>query len=115
MDVYAPRRGLWPAEHGRAMVAWGSWLQLRHWVLLLTSLFLIACAGVLGIEDRKLDTADTYPVGGYDGCRPGADCNGCLAVHRVKCEARSVCADSAGDDCASCVCRDCVQPLSECQ
>src|SRR6187399_989016 len=34
---------------------------------------LVACAGILGIEERSQDTAANYPVDGYEGCREG-DC-----------------------------------------
>lgn len=75
-----------------------------------------ACASVLGIEERTLDTADSYPPEGYDGCRPGADCTGCLDVHHAECQARAACSapDSLGP-CGQCVCGSCSEPVVDCQ
>jgi len=95
-----------------------AWLDLGSWrgAGLSLALLLVACAGVLGIEDRKLDSVDSYPVDGYDGCRPGVGCDGCLDVHQPECEARRRCAESAGaTDCAGCVCENCLEPLMDCQ
>jgi hypothetical protein len=76
---------------------------------------LVACAGILGIEDRSEDTAANYPIDGYEGCREG-DCTRCLEVHRQACEARAACADATGQgECASCVCQNCLDPLTTCQ
>ena len=76
---------------------------------------LVACAGILGIEERSQDTAANYPVDGYEGCREG-DCTRCLAVHRQACEARATCGDVSGkSECAACVCQNCLDPLATCQ
>lgn len=76
---------------------------------------LVACAGILGIEDRSEDTAANYPIDGYEGCREG-DCTRCLAVHLAACEARATCGDVSGrGECAACVCENCLDPLATCQ
>jgi hypothetical protein len=76
---------------------------------------LVACAGILGIEDRSEDTAANYPIDGYDGCREG-DCSRCLEMHREACESRASCGDVVGKgECAACVCQNCLDPLATCQ
>jgi hypothetical protein len=86
------------------------------WQLLGIGLLLAACASLIGIDERKLDSADSYPPEGYIGCQAGVDCGACLAVHRSECETRALCGDpSALDACTSCVCQDCLQPLIECR
>jgi hypothetical protein len=87
--------------------------RLGFWLLSLS--LLAACAGVLGIEERKLDSASNYPLAGYPGCLPG-NCAGCLDVHRDECQLRTACADSANHtDCAGCVCQNCLEPVVDCQ
>lgn len=79
-------------------------------------LLFLACASVLGIEDRKLDTAESFPALGYDGCRPGTTCDGCLDVHRDECTSRALCANPASmGECATCVCEACGEPIVDCQ
>lgn len=91
-------------------------LRLRHGLLVLLSIVVAACAGVLGIEERTLDTSSSYPVEGYDGCRAGASCEGCLAVHRSECDIRSTCADTERlGACGACACERCVEPVVDCQ
>jgi hypothetical protein len=98
------------------MVTEAGGLVRRHGVLLLVSLWLAACASVIGIEERTLDTAGSYPPEGYAGCRPDAGCDACLEVHRPECQARAVCASGDGlEGCASCVCEQCLQPVVDCQ
>lgn len=80
------------------------------------TLLLMACSSVLGIEDRREDTASNYPAAGYLGCRASDGCEGCLDVHRRECEARSACASAAlSDDCAGCVCQSCSDSMVACQ
>lgn len=91
-------------------------LKLKHGLLVLLSVVLAACAGVLGIEERTLDTPSTYPLEGYDGCRPGTSCDGCLDVHRPECDIRDTCADTQSlGVCGACVCDNCVEPVVDCQ
>jgi hypothetical protein len=87
--------------------------KLAAWLLLVS--LLAACASILGIEERKQDSAGSYPLEGYPGCYPG-DCAGCLDVHRQECQARSACAAASGDDsCAGCVCDNCQESVVACQ
>jgi hypothetical protein len=91
-------------------------LKPKHGLLALVSVVLGACAGVLGIEERTLDTASTYPLEGYDGCRPGASCEGCLEVHRPECNVRTTCADPQSlGSCGACACDNCIEPVVDCQ
>ncbi len=78
-------------------------------------LLLVACSSVLGIEERRADTASSYPAAGYEGCRPGADCSACLDVHRRECEARGACVATDSDDCAACACQSCGDTVLACQ
>ncbi len=90
--------------------------QSKHAVLAFAVLFVAACANILGIEERELDEASSYPLTGYDGCRPGTNCDGCLDVHRARCEAGGLCADTSGlGACATCVCDNCREPVTECR
>lgn len=87
--------------------------RLGVWLLSLS--LWVACAGILGIEERKQDSASNYPLEGYPGCVPG-NCGGCLDVHRDECQLRTTCADAANqNDCAGCVCRNCLEPVVACQ
>jgi len=89
---------------------------LKHGLGLLLTLLLVSCASVLGIEERRQDSAASYPAEGYPGCRPGVSCAGCLAVHQHECELRSACSPGASsDDCAGCVCNNCLEPVVDCQ
>ncbi|MEY4545949.1 MAG: hypothetical protein RL685_2144 [Pseudomonadota bacterium] len=83
-----------------------AWLALP-WLL-------AACANVLGIEERKIDTAANYPADGYTGCLPGS-CGGCLEVHRQACQAATTCAEASDDDCTQCVCSSCEQQVIDCK
>lgn len=88
-------------------------MRPRTWLLL--PWLVVACANVLGIAEREVDTAANYPGEGYAGCRPGS-CGGCLDVHRQECEVRSTCADAIeDDDCAGCVCMSCEPELIDCR
>jgi len=88
----------------------------KHVLLALSAMIVVACANILGIEERSLDAADSYPAAGYDGCRPGAGCSECLDVHRAECDARSFCADTSGlGACGTCVCENCLEPVTECR
>lgn len=79
-------------------------------------LLLMACSSVLGIQERQEDSAASYPVAGYQGCRAGDGCDGCLEVHRRECQARTICeAAVVSDDCAACVCRSCSDAVIACQ
>lgn len=90
--------------------------QARHAVLAFACLLFAACANVLGIEDRELDDASSYPLEGYEGCRPGVSCDRCLDVHQARCEAGAFCADTSGlGACATCVCDNCREPVTECR
>ena len=90
--------------------------EVKHVLPALASLICVACANVLGVEDRALDGAASYPVTGYEGCRPGGTCNECLDVHRAECEARAFCADpSELGECASCVCENCAESVTDCR
>lgn len=90
--------------------------EARHLLTLFSALVLVACASVLGIEERKLDVAASYPAQGYEGCRPGTTCADCLDVHRPECEARASCADTSNlGECASCVCESCLEPVIDCR
>lgn len=94
----------------------GGRLKARHGLILLVCLVLAACAGVLGIEERTLDTSSTYPLEGYEGCRPGTTCEGCLEVHRTECDLRAACGDAqAVGPCGACVCEHCMEPLVDCK
>jgi hypothetical protein len=115
-DVGAPPHPPRPNELEITMLAWirrserkrGAWLPL--------TVLLVACASVLGIEDRQQDSAASYPAQGYEGCRPGGSCSGCLAVHQRECEVRGACSAAATtDDCAGCVCENCLEPVIDCQ
>ena len=87
--------------------------KLGAWLFLLS--LLAACASILGIKERKEDSAGNYPLEGYTGCHPG-NCEGCLDVHRQECQVRTTCAAAAGDDnCAGCVCQNCLEPVVDCQ
>jgi hypothetical protein len=85
--------------------------RLGVWLLSLS--LLAACASVLGIEERKADNANNYPLEGYPGCVPG-NCGGCLDVHQAACQVRTSCA-ADHDDCSGCVCQNCLQPVVACQ
>jgi len=99
-----------------AMLAWIERGGLWRSAWLPATLLLGACASVLGIHERQEDRADNYPADGYDGCRPGVSCAGCLAVHQRECELRSTCAAAASsDDCAGCVCENCADPVVDCR
>lgn len=76
---------------------------------------LLACSSVLGIQERREDTASSYPAAGYQGCRASDGCDGCLDVHRRECEVRSTCATTASDDCVGCVCQSCGEAMIDCQ
>jgi hypothetical protein len=90
--------------------------RARNWQLLGLSLFLAACASLIGIDERRLDTAESYPPQGYAGCEAGAGCGACLAVHRSECETRALCVDpSELDACTICLCEDCLEPMIECR
>jgi hypothetical protein len=87
---------------------------------LLLLLLLAACSGLLGIEERRLAGADDYPVGGYEGCRPGQSCSGCiLPSHREQCDAPddpSLCEANGLGSCARCACDGgCQAAIAECQ
>jgi hypothetical protein len=98
------------------MMAWKGLGPSPRGVLLLVASLLAACAGVLGIEDRRLDSAGDYPPDGYPGCQPSSGCDACLDVHQPECQARRACSLARqGDDCSSCVCQNCVDPVIECQ
>lgn len=87
--------------------------KLGAWLFLVS--LLCACASILGIEERQQDSADNYPLEGYAGCSPG-NCAGCLEVHQQECQLRTGCSNAAGDDnCAGCVCQNCLEPLVDCQ
>ncbi len=91
-------------------------LNLKTSVVLAVSLAFVACAGVLGIEERELDSAVTYPPEGYVGCRPDTGCAGCLEVHRAECVTRAACGSGQGlGECATCVCGGCTDTLVECR
>ena len=79
------------------------------------ALLLGACASLLGIQERQQDSADNYPADGYEGCRPGLSCAGCLAVHQRECELRSSCAATTSEDCAGCVCANCADSVVDCR
>ncbi|MEY2934785.1 MAG: hypothetical protein RL033_5534 [Pseudomonadota bacterium] len=80
------------------------------------ALLLVACSGVLGIEERRQDSASNYPASGYEGCRPEGTCSGCLDVHQLECELRSNClAAAVREDCAGCVCQNCGDAVVACQ
>jgi hypothetical protein len=86
---------------------------LGVWLLSLS--LLAACASILGIEERKQDSASNYPAEGYPGCVPGS-CGGCLDVHQRECQLRTSCVDSVKhNDCAGCVCENCLEPVVDCQ
>jgi hypothetical protein len=90
--------------------------SLKTSVALALCLVFAACAGVLGIEERELDKADTYPPEGYAGCSAEAGCGGCLEVHRAECETRAACGTASGlGECAACVCGGCTDSLVECR
>jgi hypothetical protein len=80
---------------------------------------LAACAGVLGIDERKQDSATNYAAQGYEGCRPGGTCDACiLPEHRSKCLAPSVpsvCDQGFLDDCGNCVCDSCRNHVDTCE
>jgi hypothetical protein len=103
-------------ELGIMMLAWIDRARPKSTAWVCLTLLLAGCASVLGIEDREQDNASGYPAEGYDGCRPGIGCAGCLAVHQQECELRSSCAAAAGSaDCASCVCANCTDPVVHCK
>ncbi len=60
------------------------WLQ---WVFLLLVIWLPACSGILGIEERRLDLAELTPDG-YEGCEPeNGICDACTSEwHTCICE-----------------------------
>ncbi len=100
------------------MVARGA-LARALWALSCCLLAALACRGVLGIQERNL-ASEALPPGGYDGCRPGADCSGCiLPAHRTACEPRGgqgYCdQSSASSPCGQCICAGCSTLISECQ
>jgi hypothetical protein len=98
------------------MLAWLDRAALRHSAWFSVTLLLGACANALGIHERQEDSADSYPAEGYDGCRPGAGCGRCLAVHQHECELRSACAAAASSaDCAGCVCENCADSVVDCR
>lgn len=78
-------------------------------------LLLLACSSLLGIQERREDTASSYPAAGYEGCRASDGCAGCLDVHRLECEARSTCATATSDECMGCVCQSCAEAMIACQ
>lgn len=78
-----------------------------------------ACASVLGIEERREDT-ETYPTGGYEGCRPSQGCARCIRPsHTEACEiagaAPASCGGPALGACQSCVCERCRSSLAQCE
>lgn len=90
----------------RPLVVLGLWLAC---------LAAAACGSLLGIEERRADDAESYPVQGYAGCVSG-DCSGCLDVHVRECEVRSACAEAQDQNgCAGCVCESCTDELVDCQ
>src|SRR5687767_8588385 len=98
------------------MLAWSDRKRLKRAAWLLLASCLVACASVLGIEERQQDSATNYPAAGYEGCRPGVSCAGCLTVHERECELRSACsATASSDDCAGCVCESCTDSVVDCQ
>ncbi|HEU4582639.1 MAG TPA: hypothetical protein VFS67_30490 [Polyangiaceae bacterium] len=98
------------------MLAWLDRGALRRSAWLPITLLLGACASVLGIQERQEDSADNYPASGYQGCRPGVSCAGCLAVHQRECELRSACAAAASSEgCAGCVCASCADSVVDCR
>ncbi|MEO8178988.1 MAG: hypothetical protein ABI895_09165 [Deltaproteobacteria bacterium] len=98
------------------MLAWIHRKQLKRAAWLSLTLCLGACASVLGIEERQEDSAANYPATGYEGCRPGVSCAGCLAVHERECELRGACSAAvSSDDCTGCVCESCADSVVDCQ
>jgi hypothetical protein len=88
-------------------------------VALLCLCVLAACAGVLGIDERELDST-AFPVSGYAGCQPGVSCDGCiLPEHESACEGApepsAVCAQGNLGECASCVCEHCEADVAACE
>jgi hypothetical protein len=82
-------------------------------------LALSACAGLLGIEQREQDST-TLPINGYEGCRPGVSCDGCiLPEHQSACagapSTSDVCAEGNLGECASCVCEHCESDVAACE
>src|SRR5262249_39089710 len=93
--------------------------SLRVWLFVCAALVLAACANVLGIDERELDST-SLPVSGYEGCRPGVECDGCiLPEHAAACagasDASSVCQQDDLGECSSCVCEHCEADVAACE
>jgi hypothetical protein len=109
-------------KRSKATAALG-WLRPALWLAVtwLTLLVSAACGGVLGIEDRQLDSPTDFPQEGYEGCRPGGPCTGCiLQGHRDQCSqppTASMCdTPSQLDACERCACNGgCETALDACQ
>ena len=92
---------------------------LRGVLLACAALALAACASVLGIDERELD-ATSLPVSGYEGCRPGSECGGCiLPEHAAACSAAAgaseLCQHDDPGECTACVCENCEPDVAACE
>jgi hypothetical protein len=79
---------------------------------------LVACASVLGIDERELDST-SFPVNGYEGCRPGQGCDGCIMPeHAAACASATgasvLCQRDDLGECSSCVCDHCASDMAAC-